>query len=93
MPGSPGYDLHQARDASLQVAKPEHTIETDAPCRFWVTGDHHGRPLLKHAERPDLGLRTLTAAGLSASQKLRSIRDVGPQSVYQKADLDFESAF
>ncbi len=71
MPGSPGYDLHQARDASLQVAKPEQTIETDAPDRrFRVTGDQHGRPLLKHAERPDLGLRTLTVAGLSASQKL-----------------------
>jgi len=31
MPGSPGYDLHQARDASLQIAKPEHKIETGAP--------------------------------------------------------------
>jgi len=63
MPGSPGYDLHQARDASLQAAKPERAIEPDAPeRRFWVTGDQHGRPLLKHAERPDLALHTLTAA-------------------------------
>ena len=31
MPGSPGYCRHQARDASLRVAKPEHTIETPLP--------------------------------------------------------------
>jgi hypothetical protein len=34
MPGPPGYDLHQCRDASLQVAKPEHTIETDIAAPF-----------------------------------------------------------
>ncbi len=45
MPGSPDDDLHQARDASLQVAKPEHTIETDAPeRRFWVTLAAFGVP-------------------------------------------------
>ena len=39
MPGSPGYGLHQARDASLQAAKPEHAIEKDVPCRIGLQ-DH-----------------------------------------------------
>ena len=40
MPGSPGYGPHQARDASLQVAKREHTIETDAPERRFGAGEN-----------------------------------------------------
>ena len=31
MPGPPVYGLHQARDASLQAAKPEHAIGKDTP--------------------------------------------------------------
>src|SRR6266702_1166927 len=36
MPGSPGYGLHQARDASLQAAKPEHATEKVTPCRIYA---------------------------------------------------------
>ena len=39
MPGSPGHGLHQARDASLQAAKPEHATEKDAPERRVYAAD------------------------------------------------------
>src|SRR5215472_18832373 len=44
MPGSPGYGLHQGRDASLQVAKPEHTIETRLDLVQAELAGHHDQP-------------------------------------------------
>src|SRR6266496_162964 len=38
-PGSPGYGLYQARDASLQAAKPEQAIEKDTPGRRIYAAD------------------------------------------------------
>jgi predicted nuclease of predicted toxin-antitoxin system len=71
-----GHDAVHVRDLGMQAAPDEAVLQqarsggqilisadTD---RFWITGDRARRPLLKHAERPVLQVRTpvrtLTAA-------------------------------
>jgi len=72
MPGSPGYGLHQARDASLQVAKPEHTIKTDPPDRRRTEPPALRRP----DQLPGPGRRR---AGLSRGRGIQTARASGPR--------------